>query len=136
MTVFPFDTRPHLLIKTPCGVSYAFAFAAWLRVCLFPAPLEHRVARNAGPSGSKFGIFQLQRNSTPPRLFRKTLSNHSIIASSRDMSICNAFCVNKAIYRTGPVACGWAGAVMQKLLEYAKKVKALTTNRPTDQLTI
>ena len=32
--------RPHLLIKTPHGVSYAFAFATWLRVVKFHSVLK------------------------------------------------------------------------------------------------
>ena len=52
------------------------------------------------------------------------------------MSICNdAFRVNKAVYTAGPFACDWAGAVMQKLLEYAKKITALPKDQPTDQPT-
>ena len=42
---------------------------------------------------------------------------------------------NKAVYTAESVACDWAGAVMQKLPENAKKTNALPTDGPTNQPT-
>ena len=43
--------------------------------------------------------------------------------------------VNEAVYMTASVACGWAGAIMQKLLENAEKANAGQTDLRTKEVT-